>query len=411
MKIEWTKSMTRRTLVYIISGIGILAAYFIFINLKMISGVVDSASDILRPFIIAAILAYFVNGPVMFFERCFKFVDKKKPHPTLKRVLAIAVGWLACLAALALFFVIIIPDVKASVVNLVNSLPGYFAGLKDLLTTFSQKYELDLSYLDFIMNFEITPENIMQMVDKYSEVLIPQLGNIANFSVKIGSLVFDIVIAMIISVYLLFSKETLIAQLKKVLYAVFNRKPVDVAVRVARETHRTFSGFINGKLLDSLIIGILCFIGMSILNFEYALLISFIVGVTNVIPFFGPFLGAIPSVLLLLMIDPWHAFWFAVFVFALQQLDGNVIGPKILGDSTGLPALWVMFAILVGGALWGVVGMFIGVPLFAVIYRFSKEIFENMLKKKNMPCSTDAYKVIKGVKDKSDIESDGGAAN
>ena len=143
---------------------------------------------------------------------------------------------------------------------------------------------------------------------------------------------------------------------------------------------------------------------MSVLKYEYALLISFIVGVTNVIPFFGPMFGAIPSVLLLLMIDPWHALWFAVFIFALQQLDGNVIGPKILGDSTGLPALWVMFAILVGGALWGVAGMFVGVPLFAVIYRFSKEIFENLLKKKNMPENTNAYKVIKGVKDKSDIE-------
>ena len=145
---------------------------------------------------------------------------------------------------------------------------------------------------------------------------------------------------------------------------------------------------------------------MSILKFEYALLISFIVGVTNVIPFFGPMFGAVPSVLLLLMIDPWHALWFAVFIFALQQLDGNVIGPKILGDSTGLPALWVMFAILVGGALWGVAGMFVGVPLFAVIYRFSKEILENLLKKKNMPENTSAYKVIKGVKDKADIESE-----
>ena len=145
---------------------------------------------------------------------------------------------------------------------------------------------------------------------------------------------------------------------------------------------------------------------MSILKYEYALLISFIVGVTNVIPFFGPMFGAIPSVLLLLMIDPWHALWFAVFIFALQQLDGNVIGPKILGDSTGLPALWVMFAILVGGALWGVAGMFVGVPLFAVIYKFSKEIFENLLKKKNMPENTNAYKVIKGVKDKADIESE-----
>ena len=407
MKVEWTKSMTKRVLVYIVAGIGILAAYFILINLKRVSGILSSVSDILRPFIIAAIFAYIVNGPMMFFERQFgRLTDKKKPHPVLKRVLAIIAAWVASLAVLVLFFVIIVPDVKISITTLINNLPGYFESLKAFITAMAEKYQLDISYLNSFMNFQVTADGIMEIIDKYSDALIPQLANIANISVQIGSFIADVIIAIIISVYLLFSKETLIAQLKKVLYALFNRKLADVSVRVARETHRTFSGFISGKLLDSLIIGILCFIGMSILKYEYALLISFIVGVTNVIPFFGPMFGAIPSVLLLLMIDPWHALWFAVFIFALQQLDGNVIGPKILGDSTGLPALWVMFAILVGGALWGVAGMFVGVPLFAVIYRFSKEIFENLLKKKNMPENTNAYKVIKGVKDKADIESE-----
>ena len=407
MKVEWTKSMTKRVLVYIVAGIGILAAYFILINLKRVSGILSSVSDILRPFIIAAIFAYIVNGPMMFFERQFgRLTDKKKPRPVLKRVLAIIAAWVASLAVLVLFFVIIVPDVKISITTLINNLPSYFESLKAFIVALAEKYQLDISYLNSFMNFQVTADGIMEIIDKYSDALIPQLANIANISVQIGSFIADVIIAIIISVYLLFSKETLIAQLKKVLYALFNRKLADVSVRVARETHRTFSGFISGKLLDSLIIGILCFIGMSILKYEYALLISFIVGVTNVIPFFGPMFGAIPSVLLLLMIDPWHALWFAVFIFALQQLDGNVIGPKILGDSTGLPALWVMFAILVGGALWGVAGMFVGVPLFAVIYKFSKEIFENLLKKKNMPENTNAYKVIKGVKDKADIESE-----
>ena len=407
MKVEWTKSMTKRVLVYIVAGIGILAAYFILINLKRVSGIFSSVSGILRPFIIAAIFAYIVNGPMMFFERQFgRLTDKKKPRPVLKRVLAIIAAWVASLAVLVLFFVIIVPDVKISITTLINNLPSYFESLKAFIVALAEKYQLDISYLNSFMNFQVTADGIMEIIDKYSDALIPQLANIANISVQIGSFIADVIIAIIISVYLLFSKETLIAQLKKVLYALFSRKLADVSVRVARETHRTFSGFINGKLLDSLIIGILCFIGMSILKFEYALLISFIVGVTNVIPFFGPMFGAVPSVLLLLMIDPWHALWFAVFIFALQQLDGNIIGPKILGDSTGLPALWVMFAILVGGALWGVAGMFVGVPLFAVIYRFSKEIFENLLKKKNMPENTNAYKVIKGVKDKADIESE-----
>ena len=404
MKIEWTKDMTKRVLIYVVSGIGILAAYFILINLKRVSGVFAYLGDILRPFIIAAIFAYIVNGPMMFFERLFKFTDRKKSHPTLKRVLSIITAWVACLAVLALFFVIIIPDIKTSIVTLVNNLPGYFNSLKELITSLADKYQFDITYLDTFMNFQVTADGVMEILKKYSGALIPQLANIANISVQIGSLISDMIIAIIVSVYFLFSKETLIAQLKKVLYAVFSRRFVDASVRVARETHRTFSGFINGKLVDSLIIGILCFIGMNIFKFEYAMLISFIIGVTNIIPFFGPIFGAVPSVLLLLMIDPWHAFWFAVFVLGLQQLDGNVIGPKILGDSTGLPALWVMFAIIVGGAIWGVVGMFVGVPIFAVIYRFSKEIFEGMLKKKNMPENTLAYKVVKGIKDKSDVE-------
>jgi len=244
----------------------------------------------------------------------------------------------------------------------------------------------------------------MSLVKQYSAQLLPQIANIANISVKIGNIVMDIGLASIISVYFLFSKETLIAQVKKIVYAVFSKNVAKTSVRVARESHRIFSGFINGKLLDSLIIGVLCFIGTSLLRFEYSLLISFIVGVTNVIPFFGPIIGAIPGILILLMVDPWQALWFGLFVLALQQLDGNVIGPKILGNSTGLPALWVMFAILIGGDMFGVIGMFIGVPTFAIIYKFSKEIFEYLLKKKNMPEQTEAYKVVKGIKDKDEIE-------
>ena len=189
----------------------------------------------------------------------------------------------------------------------------------------------------------------------------------------------------------MYSKETLIAQLKKALYAILKKETAQNLVRFARESHKIFSGFVNGKLLDSLIIGILCFIGMSIIGFEFTMLISFIVCCTNVIPFFGPFLGAIPSILILLMVNPWQALWFAIFVFVLQQLDGNVIGPKILGDSTGLPALWVMFAILVGGGIFGIIGMFIGVPLFSVLYTLVKEYVEERLDQKQINKETSHY--------------------
>ena len=340
----------------------------------------------------------------MFFEKHFSFVEKEKPRRGLKRVLAIAVTWIAAIAVLSAFFYIIMPDVIESVETLINNIPNYLRSLQSFVRNVTETYGIEAPIVDTFLEFEITSEVAMKLLRDYGEDLIPQLENIANLSVRIGEIVFDIVVAIILSVYIMFSKETLIAQLKKALYALLKKERTDKLVRIARESNRIFSGFINGKLIDSLIIGILCFIGMSLIGFEFTLLISFIVGCTNVIPFFGPFFGAIPSILILLMVDPWQALWFAIFVFVLQQLDGNVIGPKILGDSTGLPALWVMFAILIGGGIFGVIGMFVGVPAFAVIYKFTKEALENRLREKNLPEKTESYKVIKGVKDFDDLE-------
>lgn len=406
MKLEWTKSMTRKLVVYLLAGIGILLAYFALSNLKAIGGFFEGVGAVLRPFVLAFVYAYLLNGPLMAFEKLFRFVDKKHETSKWRRALAILVTWIVAIAVLVLFFYIIIPDIRDSGRALINNLPGYYESVKNFVIGLMEKYHLDMTALDPLLNFNITVDGVMKIVEQYSDKLLPQIGNIANFSMFIGSLLADILLSLIVSIYFMFSKETLIAQLKKALYALFNKKTVTTLVRIARETHRTFSGFINGKLLDSLIIGILCFIGLSILRFEYPLLISFIVGVTNIIPFFGPIIGAVPSVLILLMVNPWHAFWLAIFILALQQLDGNVIGPKILGDSTGLPALWVMFAILVFGDLFGVLGMFIGVPTFAVMYKLGKELLENRLWKKKMPEKTEDYMVIKGVKEKDAIESE-----
>ena len=404
MKFEWTRTMTKRALTYIAAGAGIILVYFLMQNFGEVKNLWSTAADILRPFTIGLIFAYLLNGPLMFFENKLGFIEKKKPRRAIRRTLAIIVTWIVTVAVLGAFFYIIMPDVIESVETLINNIPGYLTSLQNLVKNLAERYSLELPIIDQFLEFKISSEVAMKLLMDYSEELLPQIANIANISVQIGGALFDIVIAVILSIYIMFSKETLIAQLKKGLYAIFKKETASTMVRVARESHRIFSGFINGKLLDSLIIGILCFFGMSVIGFEFTLLISFIVGCTNVIPFFGPFLGAIPSVLILLMVDPWQAFWFAIFVFVLQQLDGNVIGPKILGDSTGLPAIWVMFAILVGGGLFGILGMFIGVPAFAVIYEFTKEILENKLKKKNLPETTESYKVVKGLKDLDEIE-------
>ena len=373
-------------------------------NLDIVKGLWHSVRDILRPFTFGLIFAYLLNGPLMYFEKKLSFVEKTKPRRVLKRVLAITASWIATVVVLGAFFYIVMPDVTKSINVLIANVPHYLTNVQSFVGKVADSYGIEAPFLDYFLEFKISSEVFATILKEYGKDLLPQLANIANLSVQIGGIVFDIIIAIVLSVYIMYSKETLIAQLKKALYAVCKKESASELVRFARESHKIFSSFINGKLLDSLIIGILCFFGMSIIGFEFTMLISFIVGCTNVIPFFGPFLGAIPSILILLMVDPWQALWFAIFVFVLQQLDGNVIGPKILGDSTGLPALWVMFAILVGGGIFGIIGMFIGVPAFAIIYKFTKEFLEKKLEDKNLPGHTENYKVIKGVKDFDDVE-------
>ena len=201
----------------------------------------------------------------------------------------------------------------------------------------------------------------------------------------------DILIAVIVSVYLLARKDVFAAQSKKIVYSLVPTRVGDFLVEEARGAYRILSGFINGKLLDSLIIGIICFVGCSILKFPYTPLVSVIVGVTNVIPFFGPFLGAIPSIFLILLVNPLQAVYFMLFVLALQQLDGNVIGPKILGDKTGLSSLWVIIAILVGGSFFGVAGMFFGVPVCACLYSLVAFLVDRRLAEKDLPVETEHY--------------------
>jgi predicted PurR-regulated permease PerM len=203
----------------------------------------------------------------------------------------------------------------------------------------------------------------------------------------------DLVVGVIVSVYILYTKERCAAHSRKVVYSLFSAENVPWIFRAVHKVDHIFSGFVRGKLLDSLIIGILCFVVCSILKFPYTPLISVIVGFTNIIPFFGPFLGAIPSTFLILLVSPIQAVYFVIFILVLQQVDGNIIGPRILGDSTGLSNLWVIIAILVGGSFFGVVGMFFGVPVFACGYSFITFLVEWRLKKKNLPLDSKAYLV------------------
>ena len=203
------------------------------------------------------------------------------------------------------------------------------------------------------------------------------------------------------TVYLLIGKETFVGHGKKIVYAVLPSKYGNVVIHTMRITNQMFGGFVSGKILDSVIIGVICYVGLMILGMPYSLLVAVIVGVTNVIPFFGPFIGAVPSFILIALAEPVKGLYFLIFVLALQQVDGNIIGPKILGDSTGLSSFWVVFAILVGGGLFGFMGMLLGVPTFAVIYYLIREAVAYILRRRSLPEETRDYIRMRNV----DIET------
>ena len=220
MKIQWTNSMTKKALTYIVSGAGIILAYFLMKNFGEVKNVWDSVKDILRPFTVGIIFAYLLNGPLMFFERKFSFVEKTKPRRVLKRVLAIIAAWIATIAVLSAFFYIVMPDITKSINVLVNNIPHYLSNLQALVRGIAEAYKIEAPFIDYFLEFRISSEVFATILKEYGKDLLPQLANIANLSVQIGGIVFDVVIAIILSIYIMFSKETLIAQLKKALYAV-----------------------------------------------------------------------------------------------------------------------------------------------------------------------------------------------
>lgn len=226
------------------------------------------------------------------------------------------------------------------------------------------------------------------------------MSNLTVGIISFFSEIFNVLIGIIVSIYILFSKELFLRQSKKIVYAVMNPDHANMLLHLTVKSNEIFGGFIIGKIIDSAIIGILCFIGVSLMKMPYVMLVSVIIGVTNVIPFFGPYIGAIPCTILILLSDPIKGIYFVLFILVLQQFDGNILGPKILGDTTGLSAFWVIVAILLGGGLFGFVGMVMGVPTFAVLYYIGEMLINNRLERKHLPSGSDYYDPLSYVDDK-----------
>ncbi len=306
-----------------------------------------------------------------------RWLAKTRLQPRTRRRVAVAVAILVFLFVIAAFFMVLTPQ-------LVDSFTTLFSNF----STYASSFEAWVDQLTQDSQYATLVHDITSQISQYLSNLLNTAGGlvtqIVNASMQIVNGVVNFFIGVIIAIYILLDSEKFKRALKKIFYAALPKKGAEQAVRICRLTARMFYSFIFGKALDSLIIGIICAVGCTVLQIPFTVLISFIIGITNMIPFFGPFIGAIPCIFILLFIDPLKAIWFTIFIIVLQQVDGNIIGPYILGDSMGLSPILIMFAILVFGSLFGIVGMIIGVPLFAVIYVLVTELVRDQLRRKEI---------------------------
>lgn len=338
----------------------------------------------LQPVIIGIVFAYLLRPIARFLERLF---CKIKGISRFARLLSVLFTMILTFSVLGLCCAFILPQLVESVGSLVKDLPEL---LEVQLARLSAYLEADDDAAAAVMQMISSVENSLLSWVKTN--LFSTVSTVANSVLSIGSALVNVIVSIIVTIYLLLDWERYLAQCKKLFYAISKNQRVNYAVAdVVCQTNRIFSGFISGKLLDSLIVGIICFICLTILKMPYAMLISVIVGVTNIIPMFGPFIGAIPSAFLVLLVSPVKCIVFLVFIVVLQQVDGNIIGPRILGNSTGLSALYVTVAMLLFGKLLGFLGMIVGVPLFATLYYIVKRLAEYSLQKQNMPVDTTEY--------------------
>lgn len=387
MKIQWTKEHTANLITGSILAVGGILIYFTLRNFNKIVDFFNWVFGILAPFIYGFIFAYLMNPTMKFVERVLaKPLEKKKPRPKLKRMLAVAATLLFVLLLVIALFSIVLPQLGNSIYGLVKSTPSYLRSFESMAREFLGQFNLDESFYD---SFFISTDVLVSKFTSLADTLLPYL---IDFSKELTSSVTNIFVGIVVSIYLLAGKERFFTQIKKMLAAFLSEGKYNALLSLLRSSNKTFGSFISSKLVDSLIVGILCYIGMTIFRMDYALLISVVVGVTNIIPFFGPLIGAIPGVLILLIISPIKALGFLVFIILLQQFDGNILGPKIVGGTIGLSPFWVMFAIIVGGGLFGFIGMFVGVPAFAVIYSIVCQALDKRLEQKGLSVDVSSYR-------------------
>ncbi|VYT90795.1 pheromone autoinducer 2 transporter [Clostridium paraputrificum] len=349
---------------------------FIFINIKSVGNVFGSTMTMLKPFLIAICIAFVLNIPMKFYEE--KVLDKVIKQPKKRRPFAIILTIITIIAIIVGLVLFIIPQLVESGSTLVKNIPDYVKTLEMFMAEHFSKTEV----FDELWNQVLSMgENIIKVVGQVTGSLVSQ---VVDITVGVTSTIINFFMGTLIAIYILLSKEKLGIQAKKMLYAFFDRGKADKVMEVASISNNKFSKFITGQCIEAVILGGLCFIGMTIFSMPYALLVSTIIGVTALVPIFGALIGTIPAAFIIFMVEPMTAVWFIILIVVIQQIEGNLIYPMVVGNSIGLSAIWVLLAITVGGSTFGILGILIGIPLFGVLYTLLSTITNSKLKEKNI---------------------------
>lgn len=386
-----------------------LVIKLLFDNLGVLSGVLSAINTALMPIYIGLIIAYLLSPLVnkmdkyAFVPLLNKIVKKKEKVKGISRGCSVAFVFIMALLVIFGLVMLVVPEVVNSITSLIYNLPGYYKNIQEWVNdVFKSNPKLANYFLDFSGTI------YEKLLSWLQDDLLPNsnklLTMLTDGVVNTVNVLFNIFIGCIISIYLMAGKENFCAQAKRLMFSVFPIKYVNSMLSVLKETHVIFAKFISGKILDSLAVGVLTFIIMSIAGIPYTILISVIIGVTNIIPFFGQYIGIVPSAILVFIESPIKGVIFLILIIVLMQFDGNILGPKILGDSIGLKSFWILFSILFFGSLFGLLGMICAVPLFAIIYRLIKRWSVRRLAAKNIPTTTEYYRSIVELKEEKEQE-------
>lgn len=350
---------------------------YYLINLKMLFLLIRR---ILSPFLIGAFVAYLLNPAVRWFEKkVYSRIGTISKRKRLHRLVSVITVYLILVSSITMLIIFVAPQIGNNISDIIKNVPDYVATTTELVNDWVEDLE-NFSNIDISQQIDV---RIKSLFDNASIILEKSLNNIVYSIFTITSGVLNFVLGLIVSFYMLMDKESFKLGIQKVLRVILKDEKVDHIKIFGREVDDLFAKFIVGKSIDSFIIACICFIGLRFMGIRYTLLISVIIGVTNMIPYFGPFIGAVPAALITLFDSPIKAFWLIVFIFALQQFDGLILGPKILGDSVGVSPFWIILSIVVGGKLFGVLGMFLGVPVIAIIRLVVNRFIDKQLELKD----------------------------